>query len=262
MIKHYLKSNRLADVIALIQVLSFDDNTHRSINGLASELQGNPKSGSTWAVIAEEHPEFFRFNRDKNKNEGANSNTISLIARHVITRNQSGIREFSPDFAQKLIETAIQLHDKQKERADRWKIWLPLLVAIITVLSSAYVQYSSNQNQRNIKQYELHLKPKQEGYSNYMGAISNSYSNALINDLSLIKKSLTDADKSFYTFEPFLTLKTRDSVWARYQNYITFCYSVAYLNKDTIQARLRHITESYVQQQKYFRETLYGELFK
>lgn len=135
----YLRQNRLSDVIALIQVLALDENTHRSLNGLTKELQGVPKSGKAWNVIAEEHPEFFRFNREKYLNEGGEGHTISLVARHVLKKDGSGVRELSSDFTKKLIETAIQLHDKQKERADWWKVWLPFVAVIITVLGSIYV---------------------------------------------------------------------------------------------------------------------------
>jgi len=142
----YLKRNRLADVIALIQVLGLDEHTHRSLNGLTSELQGPPKSGGTWITIAEQHPEFFRFNRQKHDKEGAEAHTISLAGRHVIKENAEGIRELPVDFIMKLIDTAIELHDKQKERADWWKAWLPFIAVIITVLGSIYVNHQGAVN--------------------------------------------------------------------------------------------------------------------
>jgi hypothetical protein len=58
--KQYLNPNRLADVLALIQVLALDEHVHRSEDGLQSELQGQPKSGRSWTEIARSHPEFFR----------------------------------------------------------------------------------------------------------------------------------------------------------------------------------------------------------
>lgn len=38
----YLKDGRLADILALIQVLALDKDTHRREEGLAKELQGPP----------------------------------------------------------------------------------------------------------------------------------------------------------------------------------------------------------------------------
>ena len=117
--KTYLKPNRLADVLALIQVLAFDEKAHRSINGLKIELQGIPKSGKSWREIAEEHPEFFRFNKEKFDKEGNDGNTISLIARHVKNKNEEDlINRLSVELTKTFFETAVLLHDKQKERAD------------------------------------------------------------------------------------------------------------------------------------------------
>lgn len=132
--KLYLKPNRLADVLALIQVLAFDEKAKRSVNGLESELQGKPKSAESWKEIVIEHPEFFRFNKREYDTEGGDkANAICLIVRHVSTGT------VSHDLAKKFFETAIQLHDKEKERADRWKVWLPFVAVIITVVATIYL---------------------------------------------------------------------------------------------------------------------------
>lgn len=132
--KLYLKPNRLADVLALIQVLAFDEKAKRSVNGLESELQGKPKSAKSWKDIVIDHPEFFRFNKKAYKAEGRNeANAICLIVRHVSDA------PVSADLVKKFFETAIQLHDKEKERADRWKVWLPFIAVIISVLGTIYV---------------------------------------------------------------------------------------------------------------------------
>jgi hypothetical protein len=156
----YLKRNRLSDVIALIQVLALDEHTHRSLNGLTSELQGTPKSGGTWVTIAEDHPEFFRFNKEKHDKEGADAHTISLAGRHVMKENAEGIRELPVDFVMKLIDTAIELHDKQKERADWWKVWLPFVAVIITVLGSIYInnQQTVDKSTKKIHQDTIVIK--------------------------------------------------------------------------------------------------------
>ncbi|MCB9191197.1 MAG: hypothetical protein H6602_06005 [Flavobacteriales bacterium] len=122
----YLKPNRLADVLALIQVLALDTHAHRSEKGLAKELQGKPKSGSndTWVDIANDHPEFFRVDKDE-------LHGVSLVSRHVLPR-VNGVRTLPVEFVHKLMDTAIQLHDKQVKRSERWRYWIPVYAVMIT----------------------------------------------------------------------------------------------------------------------------------
>ena len=128
--KLYTKDGRLADVMALIQVLALDGNTHRSEDGLRSELQGDPKSGVTWKEIAGEHPEFFR-------TSDSGSYKVSLVCRHVLPRNESGHKENpSSDFIVKLLETAINLHDRDVSRQRYWHAYIPIIVSVITVLGA------------------------------------------------------------------------------------------------------------------------------
>ena len=44
----YTNPNRLADVMALIQILALHKCGHRTDKGLTDEMQGPPHSGSTW----------------------------------------------------------------------------------------------------------------------------------------------------------------------------------------------------------------------
>lgn len=123
--KQYLNPSRLADVLGLIQVLALDEHAHRSESGLQGELQGPPKSGGSWTEIAGAHPEFFRV-----RPEG--DHTVSLIARHVLPKNDLGVRQLSSDFAGQLIATAVDLHDRQVKRSERWTYLVPIWVALIT----------------------------------------------------------------------------------------------------------------------------------
>ena len=128
----YLKPGRLSDVLALIQVLALDPSTYRSetgknegkIQGLQGELQGTPASENTWTKIAKEHPEFFRVNDLK-------GNAISLVARHVIPKNEKNIRELPNEFVGKLLELAVDLYDRQIKLAERWTYLIPIWVSLI-----------------------------------------------------------------------------------------------------------------------------------
>jgi hypothetical protein len=123
----YTKSGRLADVLALIQVLAFDEDTHRSPSGVDKELQVNPYSSDSWMAVAREHPEFFRVSKE-------GECILSLVARHVLPKNEKGCREMPLGLTQSLLEVAIDLHDRQVAAAERWKNWIPLASALAAAL--------------------------------------------------------------------------------------------------------------------------------
>jgi hypothetical protein len=119
----YTNPNRLADVMALLQVLALHSYRHRSDKGLKDTMRGSPSSASTWQEIAQQHPEFFRVDDDAKLG-------ISLVARHVLPKDESGKRELPSNFLSTLLQTAINLHDRQIERAYHWKIYIPIIVVI------------------------------------------------------------------------------------------------------------------------------------
>jgi hypothetical protein len=120
----YLLPGRVADVLALIQVLALDESAHRSEDGLASELQGPPRSANTWPEMARKHPEFFRVKPD-------GEHRVSLIARHVMPKDEFGRRPFPADYTSKLLELAVELHDREVRRSQDWQVWLPILGVVI-----------------------------------------------------------------------------------------------------------------------------------
>jgi hypothetical protein len=120
--RRYLKGERLADVMALIQVLALDELSHRSEGGLAKELQGKPYSAQTWTQVASEHPEFFRVKE-------AVTNCVSLLARHVAPKESGKRQVLSPDYTGKLLEIAVVMHDRQIRRKEQWRAFIPIVVA-------------------------------------------------------------------------------------------------------------------------------------
>lgn len=124
----YTKPGRLADVLALIQVLAFDPHTHRSESGVIDKQLGPPSSADGWIALAREHPEMFRVSDEAKK-------PLSLVARHV----QPSIPDdpdrkrlpLSPEFTRTLISTAIELHDHQAKAAAWWQQFMPPLLAAL-----------------------------------------------------------------------------------------------------------------------------------
>ena len=119
----YANSARLADVMAMIQVLALHKYRHRSDKGLTDAMQGPPHSASTWKEIAQQHPEFFRVNEQERLG-------VSLVARHVLPKNDEGKRELPSNFVAMILQAAIELHDRQLDRAHHWRIYIPIVVVV------------------------------------------------------------------------------------------------------------------------------------
>jgi hypothetical protein len=149
--------------MALIQVLALHKYGDRSEKGLTDEVHASPRSGSTWKEIAQQHPEFFRVN-------DAERLGVSLVARHVLPRGEEGKRELPPDFVSTLLQTAINLHDRQVERAHRWKTYMNvvipgILVIVAALLGGYFTQKWTFDREMRIRDHEK----RQIVYSELMG---------------------------------------------------------------------------------------------
>ena len=124
MAKKYSIDGRLEDVLALIQVLALHEFSHRSSSGLKKELKKDPISSKEWIDIAKEHQEFFRVVEQK-------TNSISLVARHLSKDENNDRKPLSSEQTQTLLNTAIELHDRQLKRESRWAVLIPVWVAVL-----------------------------------------------------------------------------------------------------------------------------------
>jgi hypothetical protein len=135
--KSYRKEGRLAEVLALIQVLSYDKITSRSETGLSNELQSKPATHSSWIALAKEHTEFFRVREGADEEDEKKKDLVSLVSRFVQPKVE-GEKNRSPletDVVNKLMEIAVEIHDRQSERCDRfWKLYIPIIVALLALL--------------------------------------------------------------------------------------------------------------------------------
>lgn len=118
-------------------MLAFDSSAYRSEAGLHDELQRAPLVGGSWIALAREHPEFFRIRVDTDRHP-----RVAIVARYVLDRewNSEGKYKHPPletTVATKLMELAVELHDKQLERQTRFvSVVLPMSIAIIAAAAS------------------------------------------------------------------------------------------------------------------------------
>jgi hypothetical protein len=81
---------------------------------------------------------------------------------------------------------------------------LSTLVALAAVLSGAYLQVRTINEQRDLKYYEVELKPRQEGYSSFLQSIILAYGDAPRKDSEALKTTLRKVEVTYYNIEPFL----------------------------------------------------------
>ena len=140
--KSYLKNGRLVEVLALIQVLSYDKITSRSESGLSRELQSEPATASSWIELAKEHTEFFRVREGIDDGDNKKKDLISLVSRFVLPKikDTNNRPQLESDVVNKLMEIAVEIHDRQSERRDHfWKFYIPLIVALIALSGKVLV---------------------------------------------------------------------------------------------------------------------------
>ncbi len=126
----YKDPNRLADVMALIQVLAQGPSAIRTEHGLSEQLRGKPTSEATsWTSLAESHREFFRVRPPENGNSQID---VALIWRHALSKGKAGERSpLSPESTAKLLEIAVSLHDRDIMRSQRFAYLIPIAVIIL-----------------------------------------------------------------------------------------------------------------------------------
>lgn len=96
--------------------------------------------------------------------------SVSLLARHVLPKDGKDKRELSPDFVSTLLQTAINLHDRQLERAHHWKVYMNILIPGVLVIVAALLSVYFTQKwtfDREIK--TRNHEKRQTVYSELMG---------------------------------------------------------------------------------------------
>ena len=153
--------------------------------------------------------------------------------------------------------------DTKKGRRNFWStVIIPVLSIIIAGSSIFYgykIQQSSNQNQMELKRYEVEFKPKQEGYVNYMKAISDASVFSKANLPVNMMQSLTDAEQSFYILEPFLSDRNRERIDKEYKLFYSMCIGIAL--SDSITRYSPNVNDSFLLYKDFFKNNLYEALF-
>ena len=149
------EENRLADVVAAIQVMGTYKFYKSDFTGWADRITGDETQADHWKRVFEEHPEFFRLDSGRSKASlvwrrnyqklydvdreekitreqfhQLNAEQKSRISRNPLTNSDISV----------LISAAIQLHSRALEHQQDKRWWISGVVGLIGVIVGATIQ--------------------------------------------------------------------------------------------------------------------------
>lgn len=148
-------SNRLADVIAAIQVMGTYKFYKIDFDGWADRIEGDESNGRYWHTIFVEHPEFFRLDSKRakaslvwrrNYQKLYNVDLECNIPREEYRELSSEERErysrtpLSNDDIATLINTAIKLHNSELENNKDSRWWISGATGLAGVIIGAVLK--------------------------------------------------------------------------------------------------------------------------
>jgi hypothetical protein len=158
---------------------------------------------------------------------------IGSLTSEDIFRSQFRADSDSPKSPIELIEWGLQHIERlrkakieQKETKQKWLKdglipVLSLLIALGTVGFSSYFQYRNIETQKELKEYELSFKPKQEGYANFMASLGIAFDIAARNsgavnpsqkDSRSLVAQIRQMELAFFVLEPFLPAEDKKTI--------------------------------------------------
>lgn len=155
--------------------------------------------------------------------------------------------------------------EKREAPLRRWtSVWIPLfsiIVASMAVASTMYVQRQASVDQRALKEYEVGFRPKVDGYTRLMQAVSTSFERATVSGTPGLRGALNEIDLATIQLEPFLRTDARNRLRDEVQAFMQFCLEVG--RRDPSAAKLLDKDiELFVDYCNGLRTTLYGALFQ
>jgi hypothetical protein len=149
------RQQRLADLVAAIQVMGTYRYSGRKVNSWAKILGEKPKSADSWLIVFNEHPEFFRAGVDD-----AGFQTLALRraqpriyntrTREEMTleqiqaipkerRSHISRRPLSSEQILSLVDVAVKLHTQAIARRQELRWWVVMLIGLASSFVGAFV---------------------------------------------------------------------------------------------------------------------------
>ena len=144
----YLKSGRLADVIAALQVMGAGQRPEMEMVDWAKELSRSdvPAEIDRWTRVFSEHPEFFltyvlhaqgnlkaalRWRYTNKLYDAKTGKEYTPEEKEKLPQKQQWDRRLTSDAVAALMNTAIELHSRAIEELSARRWWVPILAAFL-----------------------------------------------------------------------------------------------------------------------------------
>jgi hypothetical protein len=137
------------------------------------------------------------------------------------------------------------------------------VVALLAVGSTMYVQRQASIDQRALKEYEVGFRPKMDGYTRLMQAVSTSFerASAPYPVPQGLRTALNEVELATIQLEPFLKTDVRDRIRIEIQVFMQFCLDVARADSSTSRQSDQTI-EQFLSHRNGLRTHLYDALFR
>jgi len=190
-------------------------------------------------------------------------------ARADSSRSEIDIINWGLEHIERLRKSQIESKDqKYKKVKEFWLPFLSILLAAASILMTGIIQIQSNKAQREIKEYELSYKPRQEGYSRYMSLVRNGFTLSTKTaigppQIPEIMEYLSQLDNAYYSVEPFLPATQRNELWETHLKFRNLFLEASQKNPDELEQTAREKrNDDFKHYETVFRESLNKGLFE
>jgi hypothetical protein len=156
--------------------------------------------------------------------------------------------------------------DAREEKVRRWTtIVIPalsLLIALLSIGATTYMQYETLQTQSVNSIYQVTIQPKQANYASLMSSLFSAFEAAIAPDPARMYTYIDEVEKSIYAVEPFLDERHREELWEEFQSFQSFCAALVQSEAGQHSADKNAADQDFVAFRSTFRQLLYRSLFE
>jgi|SRR5271169_866509 len=135
-----------------------------------------------------------------------------------------------------------------------------LLIAILTLGVSNYIQFSNSASQNRANLYEASLPSKLDSFSSFIDAMYRGLSSATKQNAQALERDETEMERTFFKLESFLKQEERESAWQDVQNFQRFLNRI-YDMPEAADRTLADVAQEFTSWRTKIRDTLIKDLF-